>query len=174
MWNYEVLQWISSLKKFKHAFLYYRGRKVKHYYFSASLAARVPAMIGPTIRCTHLRLPLGAEFANTKRGSSGVILELATVHVFLIQQAASQSGRQRLDYSKSSSFFGSPLWWCGSYKLSLGSVSSALSKFLWAIYFPWSIPFSLIAQEESMSYSHESWPIQNLIDRSKVQQVKGS
>lgn len=66
-------------------------------------------MIGPTIRCTHLRPSLGAEFANTEHGSSGVILELATVRVFLMQQAASQCGRQLLDYSKSSSFFGSPL-----------------------------------------------------------------
>lgn len=100
---------ISSLEKLKHAFLYHRGRKVKHYYFPASLAARIPGMIGPAIRCTHLSLSLGAELANTKRGSSGVALELATVHVFLIQRAASQSGRQLLDYSKSSSFFGSPL-----------------------------------------------------------------
>lgn len=105
---YSGLIYLKSLNM--HSFLYYKGRKVKHCYFPASLAARVPGMIGPLIRCTHLRLSLGPEFGNTERGSSGVILELATVRVFLIHQAASQCGRQLLDYSKSSSFFGSPLW----------------------------------------------------------------
>lgn len=33
-------------------------QKVEHYYFLTSLAARVPGMVGPTIRCTHLRLSL--------------------------------------------------------------------------------------------------------------------
>ena len=50
-----------------------------------------------------------SAFSHMKQGRRGVVQELANVHIFLIQQEAFQDGRQLLDCSKSSSFFGSPL-----------------------------------------------------------------
>lgn len=59
---------------------YTRGRKVKHFYFPTSLAARIPDMVCPMIRCTHLKLSLRTE-SHRERGRTFVLTQSTAVVV---------------------------------------------------------------------------------------------
>lgn len=123
------MRWIISLNSFKHAFLYYRGSKVKHYEFPTSLAARVPDMTGPGSQMHSLesfaqnritwgeRHHMSTHFCQRKAQQRWCSSGPGNHSVSLIQQEASWSGRWFLDCSKSSSVFGSPLFRCRSYEV---------------------------------------------------------